>query len=222
LRFFVFFIKSLEVPNIIFFVLFAAASCVFWLDFVVLCFNIATMKSIWTFLGISAAALISALPTVDLGYAIQQATINVSFSSKGTKGTTHHLTYQETGQYYNFSNIRYGAAPTGNLRFAAPVAPSGRNTTVNDGQTSVICANANPAWELITAQFLTGTSVAQLLNESASSGGLSLSDLPTPNPRTSEDCLFLDVMVPTRIFKSQAYKRKRSKGGSCKRNDCMA
>ena len=39
---------------------------------------------------------------------------------------------------------------------------------------------------------------------------VNLSSLPSPDPRTSEDCLFLDVMVPTSIFNSaQAQQRKR-------------
>ena len=121
---------------------------------------------------------------------------------------------QQTGQYYNFSNIRYGAAPTSNLRFAAPTAPQGRNRTVNDGQTTVICPQAGPAWYLIAEQFLAGVPVATLINESSSSSGsLSLSDLPTPDPRTSEDCLFLDVVVPEKIFNNQRYRKKRRGGG---------
>ncbi|RDW57034.1 hypothetical protein BP6252_13906 [Coleophoma cylindrospora] len=62
-----------------------------------------------------------ALPTVDLGYAIHKATINV------------------TGAYFNFSNIRFADPPLGELRFAAPIPPSGRNTTVNDGQQVALC-----------------------------------------------------------------------------------
>lgn len=46
--------------------------------------------------------------------------------------------------YFNFSNIRFGQAPVGPLRFSAPLAPTGRNTTVNDGQNSVMCPQAGP------------------------------------------------------------------------------
>ncbi|KAH8814850.1 Alpha/Beta hydrolase protein [Xylogone sp. PMI_703] len=122
------------------------------------------------------------LPTVDLGYAIHQATINT------------------TGRYYNFSNIRYGEPPLGDLRFRAPVAPTGRNRTINTGQVSTICPQANPAWELIAAQFLSGVPVSTLLNESSSP---SAAQIPPPAPGTSEDCLFLDVFVPEDVFKSR-------------------
>jgi hypothetical protein len=119
--------------------------------------------------------------------------------------------HQQTGQYYNFSNIRFGAAPTGDLRFSAPIAPQGRNRTVNDGQTAVICPQADPAWLLIAEKFLAGVPLATLINESSSSSGsLNLSDLPTPDPRTSEDCLFLDVVVPNKIFNNQRWKQKRN------------
>ena len=116
---------------------------------------------------------------------------------------------QETGQYYNFSNIRFGAAPTGNLRFAAPIPPQGRNTTVNSGQTTAICPQADPAWLLTAEQFLSGVPLATLMNESSSSSP-SLSDLPKPDPRTSEDCLLLDVIVPVTIFNNRTGKYKRS------------
>jgi carboxylesterase type B len=46
--------------------------------------------------------------------------------------------------YFNFSNIRYGEAPVGNLRFAAPIAPQNKNETINDGQQGVICPQAVP------------------------------------------------------------------------------
>ncbi|RFU25191.1 hypothetical protein B7463_g11146, partial [Scytalidium lignicola] len=120
------------------------------------------------------------LPTVDLGYATHQATINT------------------TGQYYNFSNIRYAEPPLGNLRFRAPVAPITRNRTINTGQESTICPQANPAWLLIAEQYLSGVPVATLLNESNSPA--SSAQIPPPAPGTSEDCLFLDVFVPEDVF----------------------
>ena len=38
---------------------------------------------------------------------------------------------------------------------------------------------------------------------------VNLSSLPSPDPRTSEDCLFLDVMVPTKIFNSSQSPQKK-------------
>jgi hypothetical protein len=45
-------------------------------------------------------------------------------------------TRQDTGNFYNFSNIRYAAPPVGNLRFAPPQAPTQNRSSVNKGQTS--------------------------------------------------------------------------------------
>ena len=123
---------------------------------------------------------------------------------------------QETGQYYNFSNIRYAAPPLGNLRFGAPIAPQTKNRTINDGQISTICPQASPAWELIAEQFLSGVPIATLINESSTST-LSLADIPKAAAGTSEDCLFLDVMVPEKIFNSPRAKKKRGEVEEC---DC--
>ncbi|RAL65860.1 hypothetical protein DID88_005523 [Monilinia fructigena] len=125
-------------------------------------------------------------PTVDLGYSIHQATLNSS------------------GQYpyLNFSNIRYGHAPVGSLRFAAPESPRGRNATINDGQHDSICPQALPAW-LLTAEdflgnYLTGQNISSFTDPihemTVRSTALSV------DPRSNEDCLFLDVIVPQKIF----------------------
>lgn len=53
----------------------------------------------------------SDLPIVDLGYTLQQASL-----------------FNSTGAFYNFSNIRYAAPPTGKNRFAAPKAPAVNRT----------------------------------------------------------------------------------------------
>ena len=89
----------------------------------------------------------------------------------------------------------------GELRFAEPLAPTGRNTTINNGSVGRICPQAAPKWEAITAifavEYLTGkpfnaTLAAQSANQSSA--------YPTQDPRTTEDCLFLDVVVPQKIF----------------------
>ncbi|CAG8976122.1 hypothetical protein HYALB_00002403 [Hymenoscyphus albidus] len=133
-----------------------------------------------------AAVVRSALPIVDLGYVLQQATIN------------------ETGQYYNFSNIRYGAAPVGNLRFAAPVPPTTINRTVNDGQTANICPQAGPYWYQIMTSYLSGVDITTLgfiaAQVNAAADALTIASVPEPDPRETEDCLFLDVMTPVDAF----------------------
>jgi hypothetical protein len=129
-----------------------------------------------------AADLAGKLPVVDLGYELQRATL-----------------YNNTGAYYNFSNIRYAAPPTGNLRFRAPKKPQKNRGTVQTGLPDRICAQAGPAWEIIAGQFipeyLTGQTV---FNES--SFNTTTGPAPPLDPRTTEDCLFLDVLVPKKIF----------------------
>ncbi|ATZ47555.1 hypothetical protein BCIN_02g08230 [Botrytis cinerea B05.10] len=128
------------------------------------------------------------LPVVDLDYALHRATIN------------------ETGQYYNFSNIRYAAPPIGNLRFAAPVEPTEVNRTINDGQQGAICAQGTPYWEELASYYFQGASAATLefveAEVEAVEKNLTISGLSAPAPLTSEDCLFLDVIVPKSIYDS--------------------
>lgn len=116
---------------------------------------------------------------------------------------------QDTGAYYNFSNIRYAQAPLGNLRFRAPQAPLMNRTQVQTGAGApIMCPQAEPAWilsaETWIGQYLTG----QPINISYAAIEASNASLTTANalqaipqaPGTSEDCLFLDVMVPKSIF----------------------
>ncbi len=127
---------------------------------------------------------------------------------------------QSTAGYYNFSNIRYAQPPVGELRFRAPVAPSGRNITIDNGSIGRICPQANPAWYLIAAQFVPAYLTGQPFNLTAAEGALAgaSSKLPPQDPRTTEDCLFLDVVVPQNIFK-KATKESRNDD---KKSNCGA
>lgn len=75
--------------------------------------------------------------------------------------------------YYNFSNIRYAAPPVDALRFQLPEDPiNNRSAGVQDGTYGKICPQAYTPWQssaLVTAP---------------------------PGEAESEDCLFLDVVVP--------------------------
>jgi hypothetical protein len=132
----------------------------------------------------SAASLAGKLPVVDLGYELQRATL-----------------YNNTGGYYNFSNIRYAAPPTGNLRFRTPRQPVKNRGTVQTGLPDRICAQAGPAWFAITGQFIPEYLSGQtVFNES--SFNTTTGPPPPLDPRTTEDCLFLDVLVPKNIFEN--------------------
>lgn len=126
----------------------------------------------------------TSLPIVDLGYELQQANA-----------------FQPVGNYYNFSNIRFAAPPTGENRFRAPVAPAINRTHVQVGSPRRLCAQANPSWETITAEYLPKYLGEGQTQFNASSFPTSNSTaLPVQDSATTEDCLFLDVMVPKAIF----------------------
>ncbi|MCJ1311410.1 hypothetical protein MMC25_005081 [Agyrium rufum] len=134
-----------------------------------------------------AAPSATSLPIVDLGYQRHQA---ASFNS--------------TGGFYNFSNIRYAQPPVGDLRFAAPVPPKGKSSAIDNGSVGRICPQSAGAWGIVTSGFIPNYIFGEPSNltmlfaeeEFALAAGL-----PKQDPRTTEDCLFLDVIVPQKIFK---------------------
>lgn len=82
-------------------------------------------------------------------------------------------TSQDERTYYNFSNIRYAAPPVGSLRFQLPQDPiNNRSAGVQDGTYGKICPQAYTPWQ--NPSFVTAP----------------------PGEMESEDCLFLDVVVP--------------------------
>lgn len=116
-------------------------------------------------------------PTVNLGYA-RYRPIDLNY----------------TGQYYNFSNIRYAAPPIGNLRWRAPQEPLRDRNRIGDGSLGFICPQAGPLW------FTEGN---------AALGNLSAVIPPAASSQAeNEDCLFLDVIAPTKSFPSR-YERKK-------------
>jgi carboxylesterase type B len=127
----------------------------------------------------------TSLPVVDLGYNLHRAS-----------------SFNETGNFYNFSNIRYAAPPTGENRWRVPLAPAQDRSIVQTGLPDRICPQAYPAWlETIAPQFLSLYLAGQTaFNASSFNTSRSGSSQPPEDPRTTEDCLFLDVVVPKSIF----------------------
>ncbi|ESZ98491.1 carboxylesterase [Sclerotinia borealis F-4128] len=116
-----------------------------------------------------------------------------------TNNTTTSLPTVDLGYSIHQATLN---APIGSLRFAAPVPPIGRNITINNGQHDSICPQATPAWmltaEIFVDDYLSGQNVSNFTNPPhemvARRTALSV------DPRSSEDCLFLDVIVPQKIF----------------------
>jgi carboxylesterase type B len=104
---------------------------------------------------------------------------------------------KETASYYNFSNIRYGDPATGLHRFKAPKAVTTTNRTLNNGQVASRCPQTHPFWLYDGAKIAQGVPASQLQPVQ-----FNISEIPPMDPEESEDCLFLDVMVPLKIFNS--------------------
>ena len=91
--------------------------------------------------------------------------------------------------YWNFSNIRYAAPPTGQLRFLPPTDPL-YESGVNNGSVGYICPQAPPGW---------------FTQANADLGNLSKVIPPgTSSQSQSEDCLFLDVIVPKKVYENRS------------------
>lgn len=156
------------------------------------------------------------LPIVDLGYELHQAySFNVStFNCCPISSISQSSKYvQPEGDFYNFSNIRYAEPPVGELRFRAPIPPRTRTKTIDQGKIGRVCPQANPGWSAIALQFVPAYLAGKTFDVSALESTLtnvSSSPPPPQDPRESEDCLFLDIVVPRKVFEQAAPYRKPS------------
>lgn len=108
-----------------------------------------------------------------------------------------------TGDYYNFSNIRYGQAPTGPQRFRAPLEPTSNETykIIDNGSVGRICPQASGNWSIIssafTSSYIAGTSASFDYDAAMAALPETPPAISSSDTRTMEDCLFLDVIVPS-------------------------
>ncbi|KAF2663546.1 alpha/beta-hydrolase [Microthyrium microscopicum] len=123
------------------------------------------------------------LPIVDLGYQLHRA-----------------LVFNETGDYYNFTNIRYAASPTGDLRFREPQSPRVNRTHIDDGHIERVCPQSYPLWEDTSTEFVIKYLSGGYANET--SAARSKRQAPPLHSRETEDCLFLDIAVPKPVFEN--------------------
>lgn len=84
-------------------------------------------------------------------------------------------------QYYSFTNIRFAAAPVGELRWKKP-APPPKISGIQDGKSGNQCLQALPGVLRIGTPFIEAL-----------------------EPK-SEDCLFLDVLVPGKLIRGEVSK----------------
>lgn len=75
---------------------------------------------------------------------------------------------------------------------------------MDQGLLGRVCPQASPAWLLIAAQFVPAYLAEKPFNASAAEASIAeaAASPPSVDPRTTEDCLFLDVVVPEHIFKT--------------------
>lgn len=128
--------------------------------------------------------------------------MSIFLTSRKFRSLTKH---KSSGSYYNFSNIRYAAPPIGNLRFAAPQAPSVNRTHVQTGGVARICRQAVLGWQAVAEQFvpayLQGHTNFTMSDFNVPTYSSNVSDSAV-DATQNEDCLLLDVMVPEDIFYS--------------------
>ncbi|CAG8109741.1 unnamed protein product [Penicillium salamii] len=133
------------------------------------------------------------LPVVDLGYELHQA---ISFNSEY--------------DFYNFTNIRYAAPPVGDLRWRLPAAPETNRTNIQTGNEGRACPSVLPLWSLLQAQWLTTYWDNKPLGISTNISSYPYRPLPQDGS-TTEDCLFLDVIVPKAVFEKTQHKESQDK-----------
>ncbi|KUJ07184.1 alpha/beta-hydrolase, partial [Mollisia scopiformis] len=141
----------------------------------------------------------SSLPVVDLGYGLWQATLN------------------GTGNYYNFSNIRYARPPVGELRFSPPKHPLVNRSVVNDGQDGRICPQGFVSWSKERSLFVDAyrtnpNNISSFTHVPAPGINTTAKPPKQQDSRASEDCLFLDVLIPTNVYESAASCENNTSG----------
>ncbi|KIW01659.1 hypothetical protein, variant [Verruconis gallopava] len=110
--------------------------------------------------------------------------------------------------YIRWSNIQYGEAPVGELRFSLPVKPWELNENVNEGKDYKICPQHKIGWLEFAQEFgqtyaLSTGSIPPKWNYPISPANNYTYPIPPERSSTlnvTEDCLYLDVMVPKKVW----------------------
>ncbi|VUC31343.1 unnamed protein product [Clonostachys rosea] len=121
-------------------------------------------------------------------------------------GLHEAISYNSSTEVYRFSNIRYAQPPVGDLRFRAPQPPLTNRNEVQNGSQQRTCPQGVPGWQSKAYQPIGAfTSGGKPFTLEAWEQAIRNSPVPPIdfNNGTSEDCLFLDVHVPKKVFKSK-------------------
>ncbi|PHH60241.1 hypothetical protein CDD81_1941 [Ophiocordyceps australis] len=110
--------------------------------------------------------------------------------TRPAKILAHNL--QQSTKLYSFTNIRFAEPPIGKHRFQPPVAASTVNRSLNDGSHGFTCPQVLPDWSIEQAANATHTSPEAVRKALGDAAG------------QSEDCLFLDVIVPKTLFEGES------------------
>ncbi|KAK5662492.1 hypothetical protein OQA88_8404 [Cercophora sp. LCS_1] len=111
--------------------------------------------------------------------------------------SVHEGVLNATAGFYSFNNVPYAEPPVGQLRFRAPIPKITVNRTVNNGSVGRICPQApGAAWLGISVPFMLET----ITGQPPPPGGPP--PVTLPDPRISEDCLYLDVKAPRAVLEN--------------------
>lgn len=105
--------------------------------------------------------------------------------------------YDQNDDPYTFKNIHFGAQPTGSLRWTKPAKPENK-FTLQTGDYGPACLQGDPTTVIAPTTggvlgYLFGN-VGAIVNVGAIASGAKAS---------SEDCLFLDVIVPGKALRGE-------------------
>ncbi|KAL2782935.1 Alpha/Beta hydrolase protein [Aspergillus keveii] len=117
-------------------------------------------------------------PVIDLGYEIYQAVEEGNL----------------TKNFYTFSNIRYAAPPVGDLRWREAVAPHENRAAIQSNPDVITCPQGTPTWQIRTSSQISGYLDTGIVPN------VSFANLTSLVQTGQEDCLFLDVLVPKKVF----------------------
>jgi carboxylesterase type B len=101
---------------------------------------------------------------------------------------------QLTQSYYTFSNIRYAAPPVGDLRWREAVAPQENRTAIQSNPDDITCPQGTSTWQIRTSSQLNGYLDTGIVPN------VSFANLTSLLQAGQEDCLFLDVLAPKKVF----------------------